>query len=77
MTGLKMWPTTSESMLFRQLVDVILPAMHDDNTQDDGSCSSQPLHILEIGSGCGLLGISLAAHGKMTEIDERMSSIFV
>jgi hypothetical protein len=63
LTGLKMWPTTSEPM-FRQLVDVILPTMHDDNTHDDGSCSSQPLHILEIGSGCGLLGISLAAHGE-------------
>ena len=69
LTGLKMWPTTSEPM-FRQLVDVILPAMHDDNTPGDGSCSPQPLRILEIGSGCGLLGISLAAHGEKVTLTD-------
>ncbi|KAL7438647.1 hypothetical protein ACHAXM_007360 [Skeletonema potamos] len=69
LTGLKMWPTTSEPM-FRQLVDVILPAMHDDNTHGDGTCSSQPLRILEIGSGCGLLGISLAAYGEIVVLTD-------
>ena len=61
LTGLKMWPTTSEPM-FRYLVDVALPAMH--NKSSGKRDASAPFRILELGSGCGLLGISLAAHGE-------------
>lgn len=59
LTGLKMWPTTSEPM-FTTLKKVILPAMHKEMESD----SARPLRILELGSGCGLLGISLASLGE-------------
>mmetsp|Transcript_30126 Transcript_30126/g.54501 ORF Transcript_30126/g.54501 Transcript_30126/m.54501 type:complete len:266 (-) Transcript_30126:110-907(-) len=57
LTGLKLWPTASQPML------AVLGKRYKD---------TQPLQILELGSGCGLLGIGLAAMGHtivMTDAD--------
>ena len=56
LSGLRLWPT-SRPFLARLQKD-ILPAMR---KQSGGS---RPLRVLELGSGCGLLGIGVAALGE-------------
>lgn len=61
LTGLKLWPTASLPMLDR-LRRVDLPAARRDN--GIAGDSDRPIRILELGSGCGLLGIGIAALGE-------------
>lgn len=71
LTGLKLWPTTAVP-LFQRLRKTILGDTRKKRSQTStcagsttsNTCTSRPLRILELGSGCGVLGIGVASLGE-------------
>ena len=78
LTGLDLWPTTD--VLLERLQQQLLPSLKQERCNPRTASSTtaiaklqeRPLRVLELGAGCGVLGISLAAMGEqvvLTDID--------
>ena len=64
LSGLRLWPTSHPFL--QRIQTNILPAMR----QELRGRSSRPLRILELGSGCGLLGLGVGHTGEVVVVTD-------